>query len=119
MKKAKFVQANEIVKPGKTSWEYVGIEISRDKEKVTMLCVGGSDWEDITVEDFDLEKYKFKVTDKERVHHLFSVALNESKAHCINKETELLRARRNLRFHENKVKEYFGKAISIEQEQSF
>lgn len=111
--KAKYIEATEIVKPGKTAWKYVGIELERDKEKVSLLGVGGSDWDDISVEDFEFEKYNFKVTDKERVHHLFSVALKEQQAECLNAEISLLKARRNLQFHHSKIKQYFGKPLSI------
>ena len=114
MKKIKYIQANEIVKPGKTSWEFVGIELERTKDSVSILGVGDTNrWNDIEVEQFEIEKYKFKVIDKERVHHLFSVAMKENQKQVIEAEVGLLRARRSLKFCENKVKQYFGKPLSI------
>lgn len=114
MSKVKFLQANEIVKPGKTSWEFVGIEIERNQETVSILGTGDTNrWDDIEVEQFAVEKFKFKVIDKERVHHLFSLALKENQKEVIEAEVQLLRARRNLKFCENKVKQYFGKPLSI------
>jgi len=119
MKKAKLIQVNEIVKPGKTSWEYIGVEVERTKEKVALLCVGGSDWDDIRIEEFEVKAVRIKSADRDRVHSSFSMALNETKAYAIHKETELMKARRNLRFHEMKVKEFFGKPLSIEHREEF
>lgn len=109
--KHKFIEANEIVKPGKNSYTYVGVELERNKESVSILCVGGGDWEDISVEEFALSQYKIKPADKDRVHHLFTVALKEKCVDFMNAEKALLKAKRNLVFHQNKIKQFFGKPI--------
>lgn len=109
----KYVEAKEIVKPGKHQYTYVGIELERDKETVSVLGVGGSHWDDIDIYELETARYKFKVTDKERVHHLFDVATKEQRTEVTEAEIALMKARRNHTFCQNKLKEYFGGSTKI------
>lgn len=113
MKKAKFVEINEIVKPGKYADKIIGIELQRTKDIVSILGVGKSNWDDIDIHDVDPKAYNFKVIDRERVHHLFSVASKEQEREVASSEIALMNSRRNLKFCQNKVKEYFGKPVEI------
>lgn len=113
MPKVKFVQVDEIVKPGKYADKFVGVELSRSGGFATLLCVSDRNWEDIDIQEVEIEKYKFKVTDRDRVHYLFSVALKSKFVDVTKAEIELLYARRNLKFHENKIKTLFKKPLSI------
>lgn len=111
----KFVEAVEIVKPGKFADRFIGIELERSKEKVSLLCVDTDSVKDILIEELDLNKFTFKKTEKDRVHHLFSIATKRVSVDVINAEVDLVRARRNLRFCENSLKNNFGGMIKIEE----
>lgn len=111
MKKVKYIEAVEIVKPGKTAWKYVGIELERNKETISLLCVGTTSWEEIDIKDLDLSSHKIKEADKDRVHHLFTVATKQAQVNVIDAEKNLLRAKRDLLFHQNKIKQFFGKML--------
>lgn len=112
-KKVKFIEATEIVKPGKSGWRYVGIELERTKETISLLCVSTRNWEDLEVEELEIKAFKIKTVDKERVHHLFSVAAKSVAMEVTKAEIDLLKAVRNKQFCDNRVKQYFGKPIDI------
>lgn len=111
--KTKFIEAVEIVKPGKHSYRYIGIELQRTKETVSLLAVQSSNYDDIDIHELDLKMYKFKESTKEKVHHFFTQALKSTQVAFIESEKDLLRVKRDLEFHQNKIKQFFGKPIEV------
>lgn len=109
--KTKFIEANEIVKPGKYAYKFIGVELQRTKETISILAVKASDYDDIDVHELDLKSYKLKEATKEKVHHLFTMALKSTQVCFIEAEKGLLSAKRDLEFHQNKIKQFFGKPI--------
>lgn len=115
MSKIKFVKITEIVKPGRHSDQFLGVEISRDKEKVCLIGIDLSDCDDIDVVEVDAKAYKFENISKERVHHYFTIAAMKQQTYLIDAEMNLIKAKRNFKFNQDKLKEYFGGPIKAEE----
>jgi hypothetical protein len=112
MKKAKYIEAVEKTK--KYPNRYVGIELQRTPEEVSLLCVNlRGDVDDIDIEDLDVDDYSFKPIDKETVRHYFTIVVKSQKTEVTDAEIKLMRARRNLKFCEDKIKENFGELTAI------
>jgi hypothetical protein len=102
----KFIKAEQ--KEGKYKSYYFGIELEKTKDTTSILAVNGRDEDDIDIFDLATKEYNFKVIEKEKVEHCFTVAtLNQENA--FNKATiEVMQAKRNLDFCRKKMKEFFN-----------